>query len=102
MDVLDHSCSKLGFGGKMCIDGTKKFEEEMDDSYLLPVAGYQLSEEFIKSKFSEIKAVNVSLLKKEIPCLIISVEKNRKGHIKELHEQICALNEAEGVKISYR
>nr|HQV07143.1 menaquinone biosynthesis decarboxylase [Chitinophagaceae bacterium] len=22
MDVLDHSCSKLGFGGKMCIDGT--------------------------------------------------------------------------------
>jgi 4-hydroxy-3-polyprenylbenzoate decarboxylase len=27
MDVLDHSCSKLGFGGKMCIDGTKKFEK---------------------------------------------------------------------------
>src|SRR5579862_3749107 len=27
MDVLDHSCSKLGFGGKMCIDGTKKFED---------------------------------------------------------------------------
>jgi 4-hydroxy-3-polyprenylbenzoate decarboxylase len=21
MDVLDHSCRKLGFGGKMCIDG---------------------------------------------------------------------------------
>jgi 4-hydroxy-3-polyprenylbenzoate decarboxylase len=20
MDVLDHSCSKMGFGGKMCID----------------------------------------------------------------------------------
>src|SRR3984957_3530475 len=29
MDVLDHSCSKLGFGGKMCIDGTKKFDEEI-------------------------------------------------------------------------
>ncbi|MEI9912499.1 MAG: hypothetical protein WDO71_24310 [Bacteroidota bacterium] len=99
MDVLDHSCSKLGFGGKMCIDGTKKFEEEVDDSYQLPVAGYQLSEEFIQSKFPEIKAVNVSLLKKEIPCLIISVEKNRKGHIKELHEQICALNEIEGIKM---
>jgi 4-hydroxy-3-polyprenylbenzoate decarboxylase len=28
MDVLDHSCSKLGFGGKMCIDGTCKFDEE--------------------------------------------------------------------------
>ncbi len=33
MDVLDHSCSKLGFGGKMCIDGTKKFEEEIDERY---------------------------------------------------------------------
>jgi 4-hydroxy-3-polyprenylbenzoate decarboxylase len=31
--LLDHSCNKLGFGGKMCIDGTKKFEEEIDDSY---------------------------------------------------------------------
>src|SRR5450631_1294963 len=31
MDVLDHSCSKLGFGGKMCIDGTHKMEEETDD-----------------------------------------------------------------------
>ncbi len=35
MDVLDHSCSKLGFGGKMCIDGTTKFEEESDEGYLL-------------------------------------------------------------------
>jgi len=33
MDVLDHSCSKLGFGGKMCIDGTNKFVEEKDESY---------------------------------------------------------------------
>src|SRR6195952_2151136 len=31
MDVLDHSCSKLGFGGKMCIDGTGKYEEEKAD-----------------------------------------------------------------------
>ena len=29
MDVLDHSCSKLGFGGKMCIDGTQKTDEEI-------------------------------------------------------------------------
>src|SRR5450759_1909948 len=33
MDVLDHSCSKLGFGGKMCIDGTQKFKEEIDEMY---------------------------------------------------------------------
>src|SRR5262249_37439163 len=50
-------------------------------------------------RFTEIKAVNVSLLKKNIACIIISVEKNRKGHIKELHEQICNVKEMEGVKM---
>ncbi len=40
----------------------------------------------LKLKFPEITAINTSLLAKEIPCLIISVKKNRKGHIKELHE----------------
>ncbi|HEY4206208.1 MAG TPA: menaquinone biosynthesis decarboxylase, partial [Puia sp.] len=40
MDVLDHSCSKLGFGGKMCIDGTAKTEEEADGRYQLTTKGY--------------------------------------------------------------
>lgn len=98
MDVLDHSCSKMGFGGKMCIDGTAKHEEEKDDSYewnkdLLLEPG------FLKEKFPEISAVNMSLLEKEIPCIIISVEKNRKGHIAELHQQVCALTEIEGIKM---
>lgn len=100
MDVLDHSCSKLGFGGKMCIDGTKKFEEELDEGYELGVGSPEagVSEAIINS-FKEITAVNDSLLQKEIPCLIIAVKKNRKGHIKELHEQICSLPELDGVKM---
>lgn len=99
MDVLDHSCSKLGFGGKMCIDGTFKFEEEKDDGYGFRVSGFGLEEEFIMNRFPGIKKVNTSLLKKEIPCLIISVKKNRKEHIKELHQQICELKEMSGVKM---
>jgi 4-hydroxy-3-polyprenylbenzoate decarboxylase len=88
-DVLDHSCSKMGFGGKMCIDGTEKFDEEKDESLQFSVSGFQLSEKEITEKFNEVKIVNSSLLKKNIPCLIVSVEKNRVGHIKELHQQIC-------------
>jgi 4-hydroxy-3-polyprenylbenzoate decarboxylase len=99
MDVLDHSCSKLGFGGKMCIDGTFKFEEEKDDSYEFRVTGFGLREESLKSNFAEISVVNTSLLKKGIPCLIISVKKNRKGHIKELHDQICSLDEMQDIKM---
>ena len=99
MDVLDHSCSKMGFGGKMCIDGTKKMEEEVEESYEQRVVRYDFDELFLQNRFAEIKAVNISLIKKAIPCLIISVEKNRIGHIKELHDEICALKEIEGVKM---
>jgi len=99
MDVLDHSCSKLGFGGKMCIDGTFKFPEEVDDNFRNSVPNVQFSGEQLKLKFPEITEVNTSLLRKEIPVLIISVKKNRKGHIKELHEKVCSLQELEGVKM---
>jgi 4-hydroxy-3-polyprenylbenzoate decarboxylase len=99
MDVLDHSCSKMGFGGKMCIDGTFKFEEEKEESYEPRAASCGPEINFLEHKFPEIKAVNYALLKKDIPCLIISVEKKRKGHIRELHQQICELKESEGVKM---
>jgi len=103
MDVLDHSCSKLGFGGKMCIDGTFKYDEELDEGYDSSIGPDNYRDEtsidVLKLNFPEIKEVNNSLLKKEIPCLVISVKKNRRGHIKELHEQICALKETGGVKM---
>jgi 4-hydroxy-3-polyprenylbenzoate decarboxylase len=99
MDVLDHSCSKLGFGGKMCIDGTSKFEEEKDESFEFGVSTLGVDSSIISERFPEIHLVNVSLLKKHIPVLIISVEKSRKGHVKELHLQICELKEVEGVKM---
>jgi len=99
MDVLDHSCSKLGFGGKMCIDGTFKFDEEKDESYQFKPESFRLDENAIKQQFPEIKSVNISLLKQEIPCLIISIEKNRVGHVRELHDQICGLSEMETVKM---
>ncbi len=99
MDVLDHSCSKMGFGGKMCIDGSEKFAEEKDESYDNGKTGSNLSEDFLLANFPAIRKVNTSLLKIDIPCLVISVEKNRKGHIKELHQQITDLKESEGIKM---
>ena len=99
MDVLDHSCSKMGFGGKMCIDGTFKYDEETDENFQHSIINAQFSIDELKLKFAEIKEINKSLLAKQIPCLIISVQKNRKGHIRELHQQICEMKETEGVKM---
>lgn len=99
MDVLDHSCSKLGFGGKMCIDGTKKTEEEINEQYAAVAIKAITDKDAILQQFSEIKQINDSLLAKDIACIIVSIEKNRKGHIKALHQQLCALPQLEGVKL---
>ncbi|MFT3945852.1 MAG: UbiD family decarboxylase [Agriterribacter sp.] len=40
--------------------------------------------------FPELTMVNVDLQEINIPCLILAVKKNRKGHIKELHKKICS------------
>ena len=70
-----------------------------DENFQFSIFNFQFSINELKFKFPEIKEVNTSLLAKEIPCLIISVKKNRKGHIKELHEQICSLEELNVVKM---
>lgn len=101
MDVLDHSCNKLGFGGKMCVDGTYKFDEEKEENYEPGVFSHEpgVIEALLKTSFPEVKSVNANLLSIDIPCIIISVEKNRSGHIKELHEQLSALPDITGIKM---
>jgi len=100
MDVLDHSCSKMGFGGKMCIDGTFKFEEELDQNFSSSKPDFSIEDKISLTKtFPEIRDINFSLLKNEIPVLVISIKKNRKHHVKELHEAICDLKFMEGIKM---
>ncbi|MDP4129702.1 MAG: menaquinone biosynthesis decarboxylase, partial [Bacteroidota bacterium] len=90
MDVLDHSCSKLGFGGKMCLDGSQKFQEETDDRYGVSESKKALSEEELKRLFPEISAANTALLQQDIPCLILCVSKRRRGQIIELHQGLVS------------
>ncbi len=99
MDVLDHSCSKLGFGGKMCIDGTVKFPEETDEAYQVSTMPPGVDEKELRSAYPEITSYNAALLKLGIPCLLLSVKKNRPGHIRLLHETICRSKGMAGIKV---
>lgn len=100
MDVLDHSCSKLGFGGKMCIDGTKKWEEEITEplqEYLYPVT---FSDDAIVRAFPEITGINSRMAREwQIPVLLVTVKKDKPGHIKQLHAALCNRPELEGIKM---
>jgi 4-hydroxy-3-polyprenylbenzoate decarboxylase len=100
MDVLDHSCSKMGFGGKMCIDGTFKYEEETDTVFSFSGPAFSADTALmLQQQHPAITRVNFSLVEKNIPVLIISIKKERKGHVKELHEAIFALPELESIKV---
>ena len=91
MDVLDHSCSKFAFGGKMCIDATIKTEEEkrtstnaLDPDWKDVLANH----EPLPNKYPEIVGMNATLLRQGINAVFISVKKNRPNHIRELNEQL--------------
>ena len=100
MDVLDHSCSKFAFGGKMCVDATKKLEEEKASppSPLQLESGVRQLADGVRLQFPEIVSVYNDLLKKNISMVFISVKKDRKNHIKELNERLFKLEEFKNVK----
>lgn len=99
MDVLDHSCSKLGFGGKMGIDGTAKFSEEQEDRYAPVVANLVPDVAAIQAAFPEVSAINTQLLKDQIPCLVVAVKKQRLGQVKALHTALSEREDMEGVQM---
>jgi len=99
MDVLDHSCSKMGFGGKMCIDGTKKTDEELSR----PLEPYQfnkyLSAAILCQQFPQITAINDTLARAaNLPVVIIAVRKTAPGQVRELHASLAALPAFNGIK----
>jgi 4-hydroxy-3-polyprenylbenzoate decarboxylase len=102
VDVLDHSCSVMAFGGKMGIDATKKFPEEVAP-LLNPLpkgeGTFALKSSEIKSLFPEIADINSSLLEKNISLIFISVQKNKKNYISELSEKLSSSGLMDGIKV---
>lgn len=99
-DVLDHSCSRMAFGGKMGLDATKKLPEEIplqkqpsqNNKSSINVAA-------IKSIFPEITDINDRLLSMGISLVFVAVQKNRKNHVKELSEKIFQQESFKNVKM---
>lgn len=96
MDVLDHSCSKFAFGGKMGIDATEKLEEEKRGT--LEEKKSVINKSNILAQFAEIKDINDSLLNLGVSLIIVSVKKKRKNQIKELHDMLFKLPDFADIK----
>lgn len=89
-DVLDHSCSRMAFGGKMGVDATRKMEEELipgapeDGVDVQALLNAVAAIEAEVKNYSELQAVNTALLNFGIPLVFVSITKNRKGQVKEM------------------
>ncbi len=96
MDVLDHSCSTMAFGGKMGIDATRKLPEELaGHAELKPTS--KVNANALMEKFPEIKQVNSALLELGISLLFVGIEKNKRGHVRTLNQQLFELEELNGL-----
>ena len=96
-DVLDHSCSRMAFGGKMGIDATRKLEEEtipgaMADKVDVTRLKQEVKEmQAVVNGFPELKSLNGRLAEMGVPVVFVAIEKNRKGHVEEMAKTL--LNE---------
>ena len=77
LDVLDHSSDAFSFGGKLGLDATVKMEEESLGRQEYHPAGFSEAVATVDKIFEKgiIHSYNTSLLKDEIPLLILSVDR---------------------------
>ncbi|MCS7162945.1 MAG: menaquinone biosynthesis decarboxylase [Bacteroidia bacterium] len=100
IDVLDHACSQMGFGGKLGLDGTRKLPAER----LLPPLTYPpampsaLALEALQKDFPELIEVNLRLIQQGIPVWIGSFRKSERRHGLRLGERLARHPAFAGVK----
>jgi len=101
LDVLDHACSQMAFGGKLAIDATSKSPEERlfpPPPYPEPIPNL-LTAESLRPDFPEILQVNLRLLERGIPIWIGSFRKTQKHHGRRLGEKLAHHPAFRGVKV---
>ncbi len=100
-DVLDHSCSKMAFGGKLGIDATRKFPEELRGNEPLNINydSESIQLKALQSEFPEIMTINTNLLKSEISLVFIGIEKTRPNQVPEITAALFAKPEFNQVKV---
>ncbi len=101
MDVLDHSCSAFAFGGKMGIDATKKYPEELRNGSIIEnkLSSSLFDEEQIKAEHPSITGVYAGLLDQGVSMAFVSIEKDKPKHVKKLATELFERPEFKQVKM---
>jgi len=96
MDVLDHSSDVPCFGSKLFIDASTKQDR------VKPTTQIRIYEEDLAEDLSDIHSgivsFNASLVKHDIPVVIISIDKKIGVSVKDLSHKLCRLNSFRFIK----
>ncbi len=84
-DVLDHASKKFAYGGKLGIDATDKYPDEVEERLVTDVL-IKVGTAAILKNYPEVVQINETM--KNQGLLIISVKKDRKNHIRILHKSL--------------
>ena len=84
LDVLDHASTKLGFGGKMGIDATKKFLEEGLNEDVTTSVFSEGDLKTLNNKFPELVSVNAKMLNQGLSIQIFSIRKTDSGDVENI------------------
>jgi len=84
-DVLDHASKKFAYGGKLGIDATDKYPDEVEERLVKDILIKVETAEILKN-YPDVVQINKTM--KNQGLLIISVKKDRKNHIRILHKSL--------------
>ena len=101
LDVLDHASSKLGFGGKIGIDATKKLPEEDEFHYHINDEQKSFNFNIDRNGFPEIVAVNNQLSMQGLPLVIIAVKKQNSAQLRKLASRLISLRDFIWIKVLF-
>jgi len=86
LDILDHSSDSMSFGGKVCIDASRKLPEEIQSQKTQvdeTRSGINTNQD-IKRELPEIENTNTELIQIGIPVVIISIDKPKSRKLNDL------------------
>jgi len=94
VDVLDHSSSRFALGSKLGIDATTKWPEEKGK---IPSKSDTTNNLIALLKSQGIQTVLSGLLDHGIPLIILGIQKQKPGQVRDLHHQLASEGVLEGI-----
>ncbi|MFP4556070.1 MAG: menaquinone biosynthesis decarboxylase [Bacteroidales bacterium] len=89
LDVLDHASDRSGLGGKLLVDATEKFPEEIDENQpTCQLADSEAIAEFLSSGIDMVEGFSTSLIGLGLPILLLSVDKKRTPDVNTIAQKI--------------